>query len=374
MKKIRYIAVHPLNDFSGSPRVLADFCKSDEVQSQSLTIVTSASNGFLCSDLGEMKTIWYMIGSSQLLNMLSFIFAQLQLFVVVICLILRSLCRGESVIVINNTILCIGSTVASRCLGVVTICYLHELASSHSLEQKLTRKMSVKLIQKAAHEVVFVSHWLSKQYSMKENKLTVIPNGLRSDFEIQGKLECTSKFRNKKILFVGSLRSYKGVNELIKISWRLPDVPFIAVFNCSDKELFEFRKRFDVPENLCLLARDPTIEDKYREAFLVLNLSLPNLCIEGFALTILEGMSYGCPCVVPPVGGHLDYFEDSVGLKVDARNTHDIVNFIRTLLDNELLWRSCSSQALLIAEQYSSAIFQRRVNGFLHSAKNNYLT
>ena len=85
MNKIRYIAVHPLNDFSGSPRVLADFCESEEIQSQLLTIVTSGSNGFLHAGLGEIKSIWYVIGSSQLLNMLSFVFAQVQLFFIDIC-------------------------------------------------------------------------------------------------------------------------------------------------------------------------------------------------------------------------------------------------------------------------------------------------
>ena len=142
MKKIRYIAVHPLNDFSGSPRVLADFCGSDEIQSQSLTVVTSASSGFLYESLGEMKTIWYGIGSSQLLNMLSFIFAQIQLFSVVIGLVLRSRFRGETVVIINNTILCFGSIVASRLMGALTVAYLHELPNGHSLEQRLTRKMA----------------------------------------------------------------------------------------------------------------------------------------------------------------------------------------------------------------------------------------
>ena len=365
MKKIRYIAVHPLNDFSGSPRVLADFCASSEIQSQLLTVVTSASNGFLYDGLGEMKTIWYRIGSSQLLNMLSFVVAQIQLFFMVIALVLRSRRRGETVVVINNTILCFGSIIASRWMGSLTIAYLHEVSNGHSPEQKLVRKMAERVIGNAAQEVVFVSQFLSEQYPLKNNRRTVIPNGLRSDFAGQGEVDYEAKFRQKKVLFVGSLRAYKGVNELLKIAYQLPDVPFTALFNCTDKELLRFIAKSDVPSNLNLVARDPDIEQKYREAFLVLSLSLPDLCVEGFALTILEGMSAACPCVVPPIGGHLDYFDESAGVKLDACKTDEIVGFISGLQLDEARWRRYADQALNIANGYSAAAYQQRVDKFL---------
>ena len=374
MNKIRYIAVHPLNDFSGSPRVLADLCTSDEIQSQSLTVVTSASNGFLHEGLGEMKTIWYEIGSSQMLNMLCFILAQIQLFFMVIFLVLRSRRRGETVVVINNTILCFGSILASRLMGALTIAYLHEMPNGHSIEQKLTRKMAERVIQKTAQEVVFVSSFLSDQYLLKNNRRTVIPNGLRSDFTRQGPIDHPAKFKHKKVLFVGSLRVYKGVDELLKIAHRLPDIPFTAVFNCSDEELLRFRSKSDVPNNLYLIARDLDIERKYHEAFLVLSLSLPDLCVEGFALTILEGMSAACPCVVPEVGGHLDYFDDSAGVQLDARNTDEIVRFISDLQLDEALWLSYAYRALEIANGYSAAVYQQRVDEFLRGIQEHYFS
>ncbi|MDB2594611.1 glycosyltransferase family 4 protein [Porticoccaceae bacterium] len=372
MNNIRYIAVHPLNDFSGSPRVLADFCASNEIQSQSLTVVTSRSNGFLYDGLGEMKTIWYGIGQFQLLNMLYFIFAQIQLFFVVIGLVLRSRRRDEKVVVINNTILCFGSILASRWMGGVTIAYLHELSNGHSLEQKLTRKMAERLIQKTAQEVVFVSQFLSEQYPQKDNRRTVIPNGLRSDFAREEALDFAAKFRNKKVLFVGSLRAYKGVEELLKIARRLPDFPFTAIFNCTDKELLRFVANSDIPDNLELLARDKDIERKYQEAFLVLNLSLPNLCIEGFALTVLEGMSAACPCVVPPIGGHLDYFDECAGVQIDARHTDEIVNFISHLQQDEVRWRGYADHALDIAGNYSASVYQQSVDKYLREIQAHY--
>ena len=372
MNKIRYIAVHPLNDFSGSPRVLADFCESEEIQSQLLTIVTSGSNGFLHAGLGEIKSIWYVIGSFQLLNMLSFVFAQVQLFFVVMALVLRSRRRGETVVVISNTILCFGSIIASRWMGALSIAYLHELPNGHSLEQKFTRTVAKRIVQNTAHEVVFVSQFLSEQYQLKNNRCTVIPNGLRSDFKGKVALDYAAKFKQKRILFVGSLRAYKGVNELLQIARQLPEMPFTAVFNCTDKELLRFRSSSDIPHNLDLVARDSDIEQKYRKAFLLLNLSLPDLCVEGFALTILEGMSAACPCVVPPVGGHLDYFSSGAGIDIDSRKTNNIVKFVNELSVDEARWRRYADQALDIANGYSSKVYQHRVDEYLRYIKSHY--
>ena len=74
--KTRFIVSQCLNDFSGSPRVLADFCGTEKIQSQELTIITSSSNGFLSDDLGEKVTIWHPRGPSRVANILSFGFAQ----------------------------------------------------------------------------------------------------------------------------------------------------------------------------------------------------------------------------------------------------------------------------------------------------------
>ena len=369
---IRYIAVHPLNDFSGSPRVLADFCSSKAVQSESLTVVTSGSNGFLYAGLGESQTIWYAVGSSQLLNTVSFVLAQIQLFWVIVWLAIRSWWRGEKVVVVNNTILCLGSVIASRCVGAFTISYLHELSISHSVVQNLTRKIAARVIHYTAHEVIFVSQFLSDHYPLNYRHRTVLPNGLRSDFTRATELDYATKFAQRRVLFVGSLRIYKGVHELVKIATCLPDIPFTAVFSCTDRELAMFFERLVVPDNLCLMARDRNIEKKYREAFLVLNLSLPKVCVEGFALTILEGLSMGCPCIVPPVGGHLDYFNDSAGIMLDARDTDTIVDFISQLQHDETRWRGYADAAQTIARGLTSEIYQQRVGELVDSIRQQY--
>ena len=372
IKKIRYIAVHLSNDFSGSPRVLADFCAAQHIQSQSLTLITSSSSGFLADDLGEMKAIWYPRGSYQSLNLLAFILAQIQIFVLVIAAVLRGRRSGERAVVINNTILCWGSLLASRFMTALTIAYIHELSTG----PRLTRKVAEKLIHYTADEIIFASQFLCQQYSFESSRCTVLPNGLRSDFNPSGKLDFTSKFEHKNVLFVGSLNRYKGVGELLKIAAQLPEISFTAVFSCTDKELQYFVRNTKIPSNLCLRSRQPDIEQLYRDAFLVLNLSLPNVCVESFGLTILEGMSYGCPCVVPVEGGHHDYFDQgsdqACGLAVDARETSRVVEFIQQLASDLPRWRAQADRALAAVQSYSAVAYIERVNDYLQQLDNRY--
>ncbi len=354
---LRYVVVHLYNDYSGSPRVLADFCKSESVQSASLSIVTSSSKGFLDDDLGEKINVWYPRGKIRLLNYFSFILAQFQLFCASFFLVLRGWSRGERVVLVNNTILSLGSMLASKCTNTLNICYVHEINSG----PRIVRFFAEFLIKWTADHVIFVSQFVADDYNFREKSTTVIPNGLRSDFSGQPLLDYKLKFDRKTILFVGSLKKYKGVSELLEIAKVLPDMRFIGVFNTSKIILEEFTKLKPVPPNLDLLVPQANMQDLYRDAFLVMNLSRPTEWVETFGLTILEGMACGCPCVAPPVGGHLSYFDSDAGLICDAKNTLEIASFVQRLQQDEALWRRYSDYAVGVAKNYSAENYSGNV-------------
>jgi glycosyltransferase involved in cell wall biosynthesis len=356
-KPIRYIVVHLFNDYSGSPRVLADFCKSEAIQSESLSVVTSSSKGFLEDELGEKTTIWYPRGRFRLLNYCSFALSQVQLFFVSFFLILRSWLRREKVVLVNNTILSLGSMLAAKITSTKNIAYIHEINSG----PRVVRNVAEFLIRWTADNVIFVSQFVADDYNFKDKSTLVLPNGLRADFEESITLDHAQKFDQQTVLFVGSLKEYKGVNELLVIAGALPDTPFIGIFNTSNTILREFQQSKRVPPNLTLMTHQADIQKSYEHAFLVMNLSLPEQWIESFALTVLEGMAYGCPCIVPPVGGHLSYFDAGSGLICHARNTDKIVAFIQTLREDRAMWRQYSDHAQkaaskLTASQYSSNV------------------
>ena len=246
---------------------------------------------------------------------------------------------------------------ASKITSTKNIAYIHEINSG----PRVVRNVAEFLIRWTADHVIFVSQFVADDYNFKDKSTLVLPNGLRADFEQPIGLDHAQKFDQQKVLFVGSLKEYKGVNELLVIARALPDIPFIGIFNTSNTILREFQQSKRVPPNLKLMTHQADIQKSYEHAFLVMNLSLPEQCIESFALTVLEGMAYGCPCIVPPVGGHLSYFDAGSGLICDARNTDKIVAFIETLREDKALWRQHSDHAQkaaskLTAGQYSSNV------------------
>ena len=365
-KPLRYVVAHLYNDFSGSPRVLADFCKSKAVKSACLSIVTSSSKGFLDDHLGEKINIWYPRGKIRLLNYFSFVLAQFQLFLSAVFLIMRGWLRGERIVLVNNTILSLGSMLASKCTNTLNICYVHEINSG----PKIVRSIAEVIIKWTADQVIFVSQFVAEDYNLGAKSTVVLPNGLRSDFDAHPVLDYELKFNQQTMLFVGSLKEYKGVGELLDIATALPDTRFVGVLNTSKLILEEFIARESVPSNLDLIAHQANMQDLYRDAFLVMNLSRPEEWIETFGLTILEGMACGCPCVVPPVGGHLSYFNEDAGLICDAKNTTEIVSFIRRLQQDQVLWRKYSDHAIGVAKNYSAENYSLNVTKLLERLVN----
>lgn len=363
MSKVRYIAVHLSNDQSGSPRVLADFCSTDAVQDEKLTIVTNTGDGFLGSHLGQMKRIFYFRTKYTVVNSVSYLLAQIQIFVRVVLLVLKAYLYNEKPVVVSNTTLCLSSMVASRIMGATTIAYVHELMTALPLHYKMARKV----LDLTADEIIFVSQFLSNRYDIRDRRFLVIDNGLRSDFEPPKEVNYAAKFSSGHVLFVGSLRAYKGIHQFLEVAEKLPKIQFIALLSCTDAVLETFKDQHFVPKNVFLKASVTNIDQYYESAHALLNLSLAPDCVESFGMTVLEGMSFACPCVVPLAGGHLDYFDLRSGAIIDARDTDKIVMFLGELHENEGLWREYASHAAKVAETLSSEIYNKKVCEFLRN-------
>ncbi len=363
---VRVIAVHPLNDYSGSPRVLADFLTCRLLHPDMVTIITGRTSGFLHDGLGQRCLLWYPGSQVKVLKLLSFVLLQVQLFFATVYTVLRSYLKGEKVVVINNTMLSMGSILATRLCFATNIVYLHEWTIGSQRVGRIVRFLSNVLIRVMVDEVIFVSKFLSDRFEFRNKlKTTILPNGLRADFDSKPKLDHRAKFNNGKVLFVGYLKKNKGILELLKIAEKMPAVSFQAVLNCSADEINDFVARYGSPKNLELLPQKVDVQVYYQEAFLVMNLSLADVCLESFSLSILEGMSCGSPAVVPPAGGHFEYFDSSAGEAIDARSTDQIVAFIAQLKSDFSLWKQYSDRSVELVDDYSAAAFQKRVERFL---------
>ncbi|PMG09909.1 hypothetical protein BCU98_07210 [Vibrio splendidus] len=347
--------VHLFNDFSGSPRVLRDAIESQVTLSSNTYVFTSAHRGFLDDIDAHKVTCFYARSTSRYIQLFYYLLSQLLLFIQLSSYLLLSRLKGRKSTVVVNTMLPFGALLAGKLVGSVVVSYIHETYIKPVLLKRFLRVC----IEHCANHVIFVSKYLQSVESFSKPTQTTIYNGIRSDFSLTKKVDKTLKFSEKKLFFAGSLKEYKGIEQLFELAQSLPEFEVMAALNCSDNELSRFVQGRCLPENITLLARPPDIERYFGISFAVLNLTLPDQVIETFGLSLMEGMACGSPVVAPAVGGPIEFVNSSNGFLVDARNTGEIVKFLRYLNSSLDIWILFSDQAFLTSKKFTNSVFQR---------------
>ena len=356
----KYLFVHLLNDYSGSPQVLKEAI--DSINSENSLLFTSQHKGFLSSVKCKKINVPYQRYNKKYLTLFSYLISQIYLFFVLsfVIIFLRFFKRQKTTVVVN-TILPFGAVISSRLFANRTISYIHELYVSPVLLSNFLKWV----VYIFSNERLYVSNYLKNEYL--DSKGIVIHNGLRSDFPlvIFSEDDLKSKFKKRSCVFVGSLKTYKGVDILCALAALNPDVKFVAAINSSYEDLVEYINKNRVLNNLTFLSRPSNLYELYSNATLLLNLSRPDQWIETFGLTILEGFSYYCPAIVPPVGGQMDFCNDSNSLSIDSRNLDNMNDAIKSYLNNYEYWLSSSYKAKDTANIYSNENFRNKIREFL---------
>lgn len=364
MKPTDIFLVHLFNDYSGSPRVFSDAINGISSTLNKKIVFTSQHTGFL-SDLDvEYCQIHYIKTNIKLLQLFYYIFSQIVLFWLLGFHLLKSKLRGHDTLVVVNTMLPFGAGISAKIFGATRIVYyVHESMITPHLLKLFLRAV----IEKTAHNVIFVSNYLAITESFIKPRSHVLYNGLRSDFSNQPTVNHLSKHTHKQLLFVGSLKIYKGILELIKLAQLLPDFYIVAAVNCTKDELDSFEKKYPTPINMKYKVRPDDLEDLYTNSFSVLNLSLPKLWVETFGLSLLEGMHFGCPVISPPVGGPTEFVDTTNGALIDANNVNEIANILKVWANDFNLWLQLSHSAKLSASRFSTLQFQAEFSRFIKS-------
>ncbi len=354
--------VHLFNDYSGSPRVLRDAIDCEFEHSDKKHLFTSSHQGFLTGSSCNLKTVPYKRSSNKLVVLFYFIIAQLYTFFVLSFYLIKAKLKNKETHVIVNTILPFGAGLAGKLFATKVVYYVHELA----IDPKPLDMLLKAVLRFAADEVLFVSNYVKSRYQNLSCIQTVILNGLRGDFPTKVDVEPEQKFANKTILFVGSLKNYKGIHSFIKLAESLPHLRFVAALNCNTDELTLLN---NIPSNLALHVRPNSLETLYKDATLLVNLSIPDEWVETFGLTIIEGFAFGCPAVIPPVGGPTEFTDSSNSIKVDSRDFQQLLTQIKYATSDYDIWLNMFKSANSVAEGFTTKQFQSRVSPYFSIEK-----
>jgi len=322
----RIIAVHLLNDISGSPLVfsmiLADFVK----EGKNVELYTSKGSGFLSNLQGiKYNSIPYSWSKYKMITLFNFLFVQLYLLVTL------SIKLRRTDLVYVNTLLPFGALLAAKLRNVNTIQHMHEV----SVKPPVLFNFLCFISEHCTNKMVFVSHYLKSCFTFKKPEQIVTHNRLNEDFIKQvvrgDSFKLSSEFT---VLMLCSLKEYKGVYVFARLANDLPEIKFKLVLNASLEDIENFKLKVIPGSNFEILNPTKDTHQFYRDADLLLNLSLPDQWIETFGMTILEAKAYGLKVIAPPIGGPAEIVNEPVdGWLIDARNYEQLHDKLSTLSD-----------------------------------------
>jgi L-malate glycosyltransferase len=312
-KRARIIAVHLLNDISGSPLVFSMDLSDYKDKGHEVILYTSKGPGFLSQLNGiRYRNLPYSWNKSKRITLINFLMVQAYLFFGILFTSKKNDC------VYVNTLLPFGALLAAKIRGIHTIQHMHEV----SVRPALLFKFLCLVSEYCTKEMVFVSHYLKSCFQFQRPVQTVVHNRLSKEFLAQVESNPT-KLENQSFtaLMLCSLKEYKGVFVFTRLAKDLPEIRFKLVLNASLDAINEFIKNEGLPPNCEVLQPTTNTHQYYRTANVLLNLSLPDQWIETFGMTILEAKAYGLKVIAPPVGGPAEIVNEPVdGWLIDSRN------------------------------------------------------
>ncbi|MFM7487710.1 MAG: glycosyltransferase family 4 protein [Cytophagales bacterium] len=354
---MRIVAVHLLNDYSGSPKVLMQLTKGWIQRGFDVTVATCLNRHGFLSDLQGVHYLnyGYKWKANPLLRLVHFMASQLILFVKLI----RIVERKDTIYV--NTVLPFGAALAGKIKGCRVIYHVHET----SMKPRMLKSFLFGIMRWAASDVVYVSCYLQKQEPTKGKPAHVLYNALEANFlSIARQIKRTPR-TPRNILMVCSLKRYKGVNEFIGLAKLNPHLQFKLVVNASQSEVNDFQKEIALTSNVSIAPTQINLHPFYQWADIILNLSKPDEWIETFGLTIIEGMAYGLPAIVPPIGGIAEIVKHGVnGFWADCR---DLKNLSKRLNDlcSPTIYEAFSAKSFEMANRFQENVFHLKSSEML---------
>lgn len=325
--KERILYVHPYNNYTGSTKVIADVLKSRYEDLSGVTIMTDTSQDGFLSGLGvNLVDIPIIKHKGRAVPILS----QIVWIILGFFKVLYYSARFDCVYI--NTILPCFAAIAARSRGKKVIYHIHEKWTVPNFKSRFSEFV---LRHINAHHI-FVSKYLQNQYPEIYSPIDEICyNKLSQDFLKKAEVTPIEIHSRNRAIMLASLNKMKGIDMFMNVANRMPDFRFTLIISSPMRMIEEYFGN-NIPSNVRLLPRQNNIHPYLKDSDFILNLSNPFLCVETFGLTIIEGMSYGLPAIVPNAGGPVEIIKNGVnGYNIDVTNILEIVDTLRKCSSEE---------------------------------------
>ncbi|MDC1505124.1 glycosyltransferase family 4 protein [Winogradskyella sp.] len=361
MKK--YIFVHLLNDFSGSPKVLSQIIQAVQKKGMALELYTGKSeSGFLSGLTQNHHQYFYKRSEHKWLTLVTFLSSQLILFFKLLKYI------NKDVVFYVNTMLPFGAALAGFVMRKPVIYHVHEI----SLTPLALKHFLRGVIRLTAQKIIFVSNAVRSSEQFLEKKEYVVYNALSNAFVNNALNQNNIKTKDPfNVLMLASLKAYKGLQEFVEIATLLEPnkhISFTLIINATHKEVDIYFRNKNLTKNIKIYSSQSDVIPFYHKASLVLNLSHVDAWVETFGLTIVEAMAFGIPVIVPPVGGPTEIVTDGVeGYLISSHDTNNIAKKIKDLSLNTDIWSRLSENALLRSKYFNQETFEKEIINVLNA-------
>lgn len=303
----------PRNNYSGSCRVLLTEIE-DKYANCDYKVITTGKDGFL-NKLDSHKIVYvnYPKIGGKTIHGLSFLIYSINLF-------FTALYYGVKYRVFYiNTIIPFQAAVAGMILRKPIIYHVHE----KFVTKNAIKEFAERIFNKISAKHIYVSHYLKESYCDDCKTSEVNYNRLSKSFCKNIKFTPVEERSLKNIIMLTARASReKGVDVFFKTARVCPEFDFYLITEEKEEKVKLFIND-TIPANLHICYGGGNISSFLERADLLVNLSNPQLFIETFGMTILEGMAYGLPVLAPNAGGPVELVKNGFnGYLID--NINDI--------------------------------------------------
>lgn len=200
------------------------------------------------------------------------------------------------------------------------------------------------------------------QAGFSANKFEVIPNAVDA-------LDSYESINGKYVAYCGRLSSEKGVDMIIEVARRHPEIDFRLAGALRDKDQFGI-----LPKNVLLMGylSGDKLTDFYKNAVFCV---MASRWYEGFPMSILEAAQYGKTTIGPDHGGFTEIIgrgEKAIGQLFIPNDMIDLEKKITMLWSNPKIVKELGMKAFQkLQQEYSSEVVYKKwlklMNGLLCS-------